>query len=259
MRKHPDVARHIYRADYPDREILPYLSPEYCAVCRGMFLEQLDYNLFHWVSRFPKFYFQASAGLDSHSMIFEAGSRQIQKDLRSPLRQCFRCGDRLEHADAVSVPDRRSGDNLRRPTKIAGPAASRCSASTMPAIMFLVLPDQKQIGVLLVPLYVFAGAGIWDVARLFSRSTWQREFAGPNGGGRYRRVSKVVLAASWRHGAWLAHGLIPIAPHSAKSFWAKSSGESPRELRRPGTASRRSQFLRLRSGPTVPPRRPATC
>ena len=99
------------------------LSPEYCDVCRGMFLEQLNYNLFHWVSRFPRFYFQALAGLDSHSMIFEAGSRQIQKDLRSPLRQCFALGDRLEHADAVSVPDRRSGDNLRRPTKIAGPAA----------------------------------------------------------------------------------------------------------------------------------------
>ena len=204
-----DVARQIHRADHPESDLLPYLSPQYCDVCRRMFFEELNYNLFRWVSRFPKFYFQALAGLDSQSMIFEVGSQQIQKDLRSPLRQCFAWGDRLGHAMPY----------LFLIGVLATTCAGRQRLSALllalfsvyyAGIMFLVLPDQKHLGVLLVPLYVFAGAGIWaDCPALLAAHLAQRQ---PGGMG----PAESGEWAEWcwlrrRHGGWSASGLTPIA------------------------------------------------
>jgi hypothetical protein len=201
-----DQARQIDSASHPAaNRLLPYLLPEYCAVCRGMFLELLRYNAFHWVSRAPIFYFEALGGLASQSMIFEAGSRQIQKDLRSPLRQCFSCGDWLEQAMPYLF--------------LMGVLATCCVGGQRltallvalfsvyyAGIMFLVLPDQKHLGMLLVPLYVFAGAGIWGAARLLARSTC-------HGSNQTKwpaavwRVTNVVLiaAAAWSMACLLAH------------------------------------------------------
>jgi hypothetical protein len=169
-----DDARQIYRADHPDSEPLQYLTPEYCDICRTMFFEQLNYNLYRWVSRFPRFYFQSLAGLDRDSVIGEPGSRRIRSGLRSPLRQTFRLGDRLGHAMPFLF--------------LLGVLATTCTGrQRLPAlllalfsvyytgIMFIVLPDQKHIGVLLVPLYAFAGAGVWGIVRLFVRSAWRGE------------------------------------------------------------------------------------
>ena len=200
-----DNARQIHQADHPDDGPLQYLTPEYCAVCRGMFLEQLNYNLFRWVSRFPKFYCRALAGLDRESMIGEPGSRQIQKILSSPLRQVFAGGDWLGHAMPFLF--------------LIGVLATTCagrqrSSALLVAlfsvyyvgIMFLVLPDQKHLGVLLVPLYAFSGAGIWGIARLFARSTWRGESRAKWIAG-IRHVGTIALigAAAWALACWFAH------------------------------------------------------
>ena len=166
-----DYARQIDRAEHPDREPVRYLSAEYCDLCRSMLLEELNYNLFHWISGFPSFYRQALAGLDSESVMGEVGSRQIQDGAPASLRRCLRWGDQLGHAMPFLF--------------LAGILATACvGRRRLPAsllalfsvyyagIMFLVLPDQKHIGVLLVPLYVFAGAGIWAIPRLFAPATW---------------------------------------------------------------------------------------
>jgi hypothetical protein len=200
-----DNARHIQQADHPGAESLKYMSPEYCAVCRRMFFEELNYNVYRWVSLFPRFYVQSLAGLDAESVMDEIGSRQIQTGLQSPLRQVFRWEDRLGHAMPYLF--------------LIGVLATACvGRQRLPAlllalfsvyyagIMFLVLPDQKHLGVLLVPLYVFAGAGIWGIARLFSRGAWgvgsRAEW-----GRHIWRVAKVVLiaAAAWGLGCVWAH------------------------------------------------------
>jgi hypothetical protein len=186
-----DDARQIYRAEHPDSEPLQFLTPEYCDICRRMFFEQLNYNLFQWIFRSPKFYFRALAGLDQDSVIGEAGSRQIQHGLRSPLREAFRWGDRLEHAMPylflIGVLATTCGGRRRLPALLVA-----LFSVYYAGIMFLVLPDQKHIAALLVPLYVFAGAGIWAITRLFARSTWSGSWR-TEWGLQIRRASKVVL------------------------------------------------------------------
>lgn len=192
-----DYVRQVYRADYPDRERPQYLSPQYCDLCRAMFLEQMNYNLFNWIYRFPRFYFRCLAGLDTQSMIGEIGSRQIQQGLQSPLLQCFRCGDRLGHtmpwlffAGVLAT----LGAGRRRLTAMLVLLFSVYYAG----IMFLVLPDQKHLGVFLVPLYTFAGAGVWAIARLFVRATWRKiakmEWLAPV---RQMAVAGAAVAVMW--------------------------------------------------------------
>ena len=192
-----DDARQIYRADHPDSEPLQYLTPEYCDICRRMFFEQLNYNLYRWVSRFPKFYFQSLAGLDRDSVIGEPGSRRIRSGLQSPLRQTFRLGDRLGYAMPFLFLLGVLATTMRWPTKVAGNVAGIFSVYYT-GIMFLVLPDQKHIGVLLVPLYAFAGAGIWGITRLFVRSTWRGESRAATDAGFRRAITLMAIGtAAW--------------------------------------------------------------
>lgn len=187
-----DNARQIYRAEHPGGS-LAYLSPKYCDVCRRMVYEELSYNLYHWVYGFPAFYWRTLAGLDIQSMIDEVGSKEIQQNLHSPLRQCFRFGDWLDH----KMPWLFLFGALS--TICAG--RQRLSATLLwlfsvyyGGIMFFVLPDQKHLGIFLVPLYVFGGAGVWGIAKLCSRSTW-KNVDWPDWVGRARWAARVAISA----------------------------------------------------------------
>ena len=208
-----DVARQMYRADHPTHDILPYLSPEYGDVCRRMFLEELNYNVFRWVSGLPKFYVRALSGLDSPTAIGEVGSRQIQMDLRSPLRQCLSCGDWLEHAMPLLFLIGVLATTCAGPRRLPALLVALFSAYYA-GIMFLVLPDQKHLGVLLVPLYVFAGAGLWGAARLSSPRTWSAE-----------------ARVEWRRGIWRVGTVVLVAAAAwgLTCAWARGQSTVRRE------------------------------
>ncbi len=200
-----DNARQIYRAEHAG-EALPYLSPEYCDVCRRMVFEELNYNLYRWLRGFPGFYWRTLAGLDFQSMIDEVGSKQIQQNLRTPLKQVFQFGDRLDH----KMPWLFLFGALA--TVCTGP--QRLSAAMLwlfsvyyAGIMFFVLPDQKHLGVFLVPMYVFGGAGVWGFAKLCMRSTW-RNADWPLLIARARWTARTAVAALaiWALACVWAHG-----------------------------------------------------
>ncbi|HEX4000947.1 MAG TPA: VCBS repeat-containing protein, partial [Pirellulales bacterium] len=200
-----DDARQIYRAENPGAEPLAYLTPEYCKICRRMFFEQLSYNLYHWIASFPKFYSQALAGLDRDSVIGQPGSKRIQTGLRSPLRQAFRWGDKLGHAMPYLFLIGAFATILAGRQRLVAALVALFSVYFV-GIMFLVLPDQKHIAALLVPLYIFAGAGIWAVCRLFVRSTWHDLRLAELKARVFRACAAVfVVAAIWGLGCVWAH------------------------------------------------------
>jgi hypothetical protein len=201
-----DEARQMYMAEHPHTRQLAYLSPEYCGICRRMFFEALDFNLYRWIHGAPSFYVQALSGLEAHSMIFESGTKQIQQGLESPLRQLFRIGNKLERWMPMLL--------LFGVLATICVGRSRTVAALLAlfsvyyaAVMFLVLPDQKHLGMMLVPLYVFAGIGISALLRLARRSTWTIETLAALRHGALRfaiptlTVGLVwVLACSWARG-----------------------------------------------------------
>lgn len=61
---------------------LRYLGPEYGAICRGMYLDTMRYNLFRWVAFFPEFYERAVRFFPSNAAYVQAEPLALVRTLR---------------------------------------------------------------------------------------------------------------------------------------------------------------------------------
>ncbi len=159
------MARQIGRAEHPDAPPLEYLSPAYGRVCQKMFFEELHYNLFHWVFRFPLSYLQILGGLDADSAAQQVGASRILDDVPLFMRPLFAavdwCGRLLPWLFLLGA----LGMIVASPQRYSA-AVLLAFSIYYAVILFLVLPEQKHIGPLLVPLYALSGIGIWLLPKL---------------------------------------------------------------------------------------------
>ncbi len=152
---------------------LIYLGPEYNGACQKMYLEQARYNAFSWVAYFPRYYVQALGGLIVPEA-FATTNVYSQVEYRPAwLRVPFRI---LVHPLIRLMPLWFFVGVLvyvlTRPNRTGGLLLAGFSVFYA-AILFLILPEQKHVGALLVPLHVFGGMGAWTIGSLFWKTSRQ--------------------------------------------------------------------------------------
>jgi hypothetical protein len=168
------VARQYEHAHEPLAPPLPFIGSRYSAVCRQMFFDELRYNAFWWTFKFPVVYWKSLNGLVVPGA-FETLDLDQLKQSRSPEPQAIYrevldpLSDCLPWLFLVGV--------LVATTTGAAKAQSALLAVFSVAqtfVLLLVLPEQKHLATMQLPLCVFDGIGLFAIAQLFRPTTWRR-------------------------------------------------------------------------------------
>ncbi len=183
------LARQHEWAVNPEGPPLSYLGARYSHVCRDLFFQEAQYNAFRLASKFPGVYWRSLAGLKIPGAFATLDTQQLREGrlpwLSAPYKVAF---DPLAAAApwlyllglfvATALGPARMQSAL-----LGGITILQCVA------LLLVLPEQKHLATLQLPLSIFAGIGLWTLLKLTRRSHWPR-------------LSEIV---AWRPSkAWLA-------------------------------------------------------
>jgi hypothetical protein len=193
-----DLVAQQYHADH-DHSATPlaYLSRPYGSACFRMYREEFQQNLFHWIGNFPSFYGRALAACRLRDLPVNSEwlapspprpswLRPIAVGLLDPLAKA---GGWL-FALGVCV-------NLLRP---GWRYLSLCLAGFSvfyAAVLFVVLPELKHAGLLVLPLSVFGGIGLASLGALanpqhVAAAIWEAR----------GRAARLALAAAAIMGIW---------------------------------------------------------
>jgi hypothetical protein len=193
-----DLVAQQYHADHePAAAPLAYISPAYSSACFGMYREEIPQNLFHWISGFPSFYLRALAAcrlrdlpINSESLL-PAPSRPAwwPSAAERGLNFLARTGA-LWFALGVGISLLRPGWRY----------LSLCLAGFSvfyTAILFVVLPELKHAGLLILPLSVFGGIGLASLGALVNPSRVAATIWEARG-----RAGRLILAGAGLTAVW---------------------------------------------------------
>ena len=161
-----DMTAQQYHADHDHAAPFGYLGSEYGSACFRMYREEIPQNLYHWVRGFPEFYLRA---LDACRLRDLAVVGRYPPPLPRPrwlapaatwvLGPLSAAGPWL-FGLGVCVSLLRPGQRWR----------SLCLAGFSvfhAVVLFLILPEFKHAGLLVLPLTVFGGVGLASLRGLF--------------------------------------------------------------------------------------------
>jgi hypothetical protein len=172
-----EVCRRTYIAKGPGEPQPAPFGADCFARCKAMWLENLGYNAFAWVSQFPRFYWKVLGGLADAGTVQgvapgalalllppwqQQGHLTYLKPLWAVLPWLFLVG-------AVVA--------LTRGTEALASLHLLAFSALYAAILILVLPMQKHLALFLLPLHAFAGIGFWALVCLCRPSSWGQGFA----------------------------------------------------------------------------------
>ncbi len=209
-------ARRLDDLQRQPKQLLKTLSPEYGRVCRQMYWEVARYNAFRWVSGFPEVCWSALAGLP--------GDAAALQGLDAPQAELVGAG-RFDFAQPCYVW-------ILDPLTSAAPwlcciglavaavygrerrwaLVLLAFAVYFIAVLFAVLPMRKNMAMLLPPLYVFAGLGLWTVLRLFRRATWLQ-------------ISTRLNSINTRRALWAGAGCVAVWGLACLATWPLSRSQ----------------------------------
>jgi hypothetical protein len=168
------VARQYERAHNPDAPPLPYIGARYSAVCRAMFFDEFRYNAFSWVVKFPVVYWKALHGLMIPGAFETLDRKQLQQARLPELQWAYRgvldpITDWLPWFFLL-------GFFAATAFGAARPQAALLGAfSVLQAVaLLLVLPEQKHLATMQLPLCVLGGIGVWTIAKRLCPRGWPR-------------------------------------------------------------------------------------
>ena len=225
------LARHYHQSHHPDSPPLAYKGRGFSQACRAMFLEELRYNAFRFVQKFPVVYWQALNGL----MVPGAFETKNVAELRhgrlpwmAPLHRAV--FDPVSTAlpwlfligFAAAMTFDRTAFGRARPQVLllAGLTILQSAA------LLLVLPEQKHCGVLLLPMTVLGAVGVWSLAMLLHPANWKNLLATSAartgrvwlvGAGAATAIWAVALGVSYKVSVNERHGLIDAIQAAAQS------------------------------------------
>ncbi|HKD35178.1 MAG TPA: hypothetical protein VKB78_00215, partial [Pirellulales bacterium] len=168
------VARQYEHSNNPSAPPLPYIGSRYSTVCREMFFDEMRYNAFRWTLKFPVVYWKALNGLIVPGA-FETLDRDQLKQSRSgepeavyrwildPLSDCVPWLFLVGVLVATAAGQRKTQAALLALFSIVQALA-----------LLLVLPEQKHLATMQLPLCVFGGIGLSKIAQLFCPITRRR-------------------------------------------------------------------------------------
>jgi hypothetical protein len=192
------VARQYEKSHHPDPPPLPYIGSRYSTICRAMFLDEFRYNAFQWAIKFPAVYWKALNGLIVPGA-FETLDRDQLHQARLPsLQWAYRTvldpiTDRLPWLFVLGVLVATAFGSAR-------PQAALLAAFSVlqAAALLLVLPEQKHLAAMQLPLCVLGGIGLWTIAKLLCPSNWPRfvQFVGWRPSRAWLAIA-LALALSW--------------------------------------------------------------
>ena len=81
------LARQREQATNPDGPPLPYIGSRYSLVCRSLFFEELKYNAFWFVAKFPEVYWKALDGLKTPGAFETLDDEQLRQGRLAAARQ----------------------------------------------------------------------------------------------------------------------------------------------------------------------------
>jgi FG-GAP-like repeat len=164
------VARQWWQAHTANASPLAFMGDHYSQVCRAMFFAEMRYNAFRLVSNFPDVYWKALKGLFVPDA-FETRDEDQLRDGRLPwlspvLENIFDpVTRRLPWLFVIGLFVATSFGPARAAAALLG-GFSLVQA----AALLLVLPEQKHVAGILLPLNVLGGIGLWALIRLLCPS-----------------------------------------------------------------------------------------
>jgi hypothetical protein len=168
------MAQYRNAIDHPGSSI-HYLGDNYGSNCRAMYQDAVQYNVFHWVLRFPEFYCQALAASDGSQLPIDGiparpAPLKESSDLWPPPGQRFVL-DWLSDGSLWFFVVGIGAVLFVCPDKVR--AGSLVVFSVFYAgVLWAVLPEYKHAGSLLLPITVLGGVGLWTLLKLARPSRW---------------------------------------------------------------------------------------
>jgi hypothetical protein len=193
-----EVCRRAYVANGSGGPVPAPFGEDYFARCKAMYLDTLRYNAYAWVAQFPRFYWIMLGGLGT------AGSPQgvAPEILQQMLPEWAAEAYRLTRSAWLGLPWLFLLGVVAALAVWAEPMGCLCLlgfSAYYAAILLLVLPMQKHLALVMLPLHVFAGVGAWALVRLCRPGAW-REGLRPILRGRALRrtlAGAAVIGAVW--------------------------------------------------------------
>jgi hypothetical protein len=174
-----------------------YCSPAYGSACFRMYREEIRQNLFHWIANFPSFYIRALAACRLHDLPVNSEwlapppprsgwLRPIAAALLNPLAKASGWLFALGVCVSLLRPGRRY--------------LSLCLAGFSvfyAAVLFVVLPELKHAGPLVLPLSVFGGIGLASLGGVANASRLIASICEARGRAAYLALALAAVAGLW--------------------------------------------------------------